>query len=44
MILITRMDNGNSDWIFTKPEELDSSIYADALKMTEEKYASGTQI
>tara|TARA_B100001287_G_C22587186_1_gene483877 strand:- start:176 stop:445 length:270 start_codon:yes stop_codon:yes gene_type:complete len=38
------MDNGNSDWIFTKPEELDSSIYADALKMTEEKYASGTQI
>jgi len=48
MILITRMDNGNSDMQIGASgddfEELDRYHYADALKMAEEKYASGTRI
>ena len=43
-ILVTRMDNGNTDMQFPDPQELDSDTYADALEMTEDKYARGTKI
>lgn len=43
-ILVTHINNGNSDVSFPEPEELDDSIYADALEMTKEKYAKGTEI
>jgi len=43
-ILVTRMDNGNTDMQFPNPQELDSDTYADALEMTEDKYARGTKI
>lgn len=43
-ILVTRMDNGTTDMQFTKPEELDNDIYADALEMAEDKYSMGTKI
>lgn len=43
-ILISRMDNGNTDMQFPKPTELDNDIYADALEMAEDKYAMGTKI
>ena len=34
-ILVTRMDNGNTDMQFPNPTELDSDVYADALEMAE---------
>ena len=43
-ILISRMDNGNTDMQFPNPTELDNDIYADALEMAEDKYAMGTKI
>ena len=47
-IHVTRMDNGNSDMQIgasgDDSEELDRYLYADALKMSQEKYASGTDI
>ena len=43
-ILVTRMDNGNSDMQFPNGQELDSDMYADASAMAEEKYAMGTKI
>ena len=43
-ILVTRMDNGNSDMQFPNGQELDNDMYADALAMAEEKYAMGTKI
>jgi len=43
-ILVTRMDNGNTDMQFPNGQELDSDIYADALEMAEDKYAMGTKI
>ena len=43
-ILISRMDNGNTDMQFPKPTELDNDIYADAVEMAEDKYAMGTRI
>ena len=43
-ILVTRMDNGNTDMQFPNGQELDSDMYADASAMAEEKYAMGTKI
>ena len=43
-ILVTRMDNGNTDMQFPDPQEMDNDIYADALEMAEDKYAMGTKI
>ena len=47
-IYVTRMDNGNSDMQIGASgddfEELDRYHYADALEMSQEKYASGTDI
>ena len=47
-IHVTRMDNGNTDMQIGgsgyDSQELDSSLYADALEMAEEKYAMGTKI
>jgi hypothetical protein len=43
-VLVTRLDNGNSDMQFTEPQEMDDQVYADALEMAEEKYAMGTRI
>ena len=43
-ILVTRLDNGNTDMQFPNPTELDNDVYADALEMAEDKYAMGTKI
>ncbi len=43
-VLVTRMDNGNTDMQFPNPTEFDNDIYADALEMAEDKYAMGTKI
>tara|TARA_R110001632_G_scaffold126007_1_gene239509 strand:+ start:128 stop:484 length:357 start_codon:yes stop_codon:yes gene_type:complete len=43
-ILVTRMNNGNTDMQFPNPQEMDSDTYADALEMAEDKYARGTKI